>query len=380
MSRRSVVLVAPLVPGPQADANVALSVAANKWISQLCEALSLHGVDVSLIHYSPYRGFPLGPFYASPPDRSLNLGIHRSYPIGYLNVPFLKKLSLLVSIICRLIIVVLRERFWLVVFYNAPVAHRWAAQFLSFCVPRYKGGRTVLVHADGVFRKGFGSYIFLSHYLFKLNLAPKSFHFFGGVEERASHPGFLKSLIPRGSNINDAQLVVVYSGVLNEWGGIFSACRFFSKLEDSRFVLHVYGSGEAEPLRRMFGKYANIKIFGFVSVDQLRLALENAFAFINPRPYLTLEENGNFPSKLLMYLSYGKPVLSTPVPSCSPSFKSVLTVYSDERELFERLEELCDTDHYRQVCLKVNKFRTQQTWSNNTNRLLQDLNEAIGSL
>jgi len=60
---------------------------------------------------------------------------------------------------------------------------------------------------------------------------------------------------------------------------------------------------------------------------------QNAFAFVNPRPVNIRMGETNFPSKILEYLSYCKPILSTKSPGLAPYYDNLLFYY-DENDIF----------------------------------------------
>jgi glycosyltransferase involved in cell wall biosynthesis len=71
-------------------------------------------------------------------------------------------------------------------------------------------------------------------------------------------------------------------------------------------------------------------VFGVVDEAKLRVLSEAAWAFVNPRPPSIAENAHNFPSKVLEYLSYGKPVVSTWTPGLAPEYREVLMVVDGE--------------------------------------------------
>jgi glycosyltransferase involved in cell wall biosynthesis len=143
-------------------------------------------------------------------------------------------------------------------------------------------------------------------------------HLDGGVESIRFSP----NVIPT----KDKKRAVLYSGVMNKYGGVDLLLKAFKLVEDSSIELWLCGKGENDEIRCAIEQDARIKWYGLVTDDRLIELSEIASAFINPRPVNLPASAGNFPSKILEYLSYGKPVISTWTEGLSPEYKEVLVV------------------------------------------------------
>ena len=75
---------------------------------------------------------------------------------------------------------------------------------------------------------------------------------------------------------------------------------------------------------------SRITFFGLVPENKLVDLCRKALIFVNPRPNNIPGNDMNFPSKLLEYLSYGKPVLSTWTPGISDDYKGIIEVFDQE--------------------------------------------------
>jgi glycosyltransferase involved in cell wall biosynthesis len=71
-----------------------------------------------------------------------------------------------------------------------------------------------------------------------------------------------------------------------------------------------------------------------------------ATLFVNPRPSSIADNRMNFPSKILEYLSYAKPVVSTWTPGLSPEYEGVLVVVEQETPecMARKIEEVLSWD------------------------------------
>ena len=96
--------------------------------------------------------------------------------------------------------------------------------------------------------------------------------------------------------------------------------------------------------------------------------------FANPRPSAFVPNKLNYPSKLLHYLSYGRPVLSTFTDGLSPDYKDVLIPIEQESEegLVDAIRHalLMNDESYSRWCSRVVKFNASRTWSGQVGRLL----------
>jgi len=113
---------------------------------------------------------------------------------------------------------------------------------------------------------------------------------------------------------------------MNQYGGVNLLLKAFELIRDTSIELWLCGKGENYDIRRAVQRDARIKWYGFVTDEHLIDLSERVSAFINPRPVILPASTGNFPSKILEYFSYGKPVISTWTEGLSPEYKEVLTV------------------------------------------------------
>jgi len=148
--------------------------------------------------------------------------------------------------------------------------------------------------------------------------ATPKLHLDGGVREIPLH----ELDPPR----QDRPKIVFYSGVLNQYGGVDLLLEAFGLIKDPSTRLWICGKGDNSKLRRMIRTDSRIKFFGCVPEEKLRELSRQAWVMINPRSIDVRDSLNNFPSKLLEYLSYGKPVVSTWTPGISPDYEPFLTI------------------------------------------------------
>jgi glycosyltransferase involved in cell wall biosynthesis len=131
--------------------------------------------------------------------------------------------------------------------------------------------------------------------------------------------------------------LVVYSGGLDRWRGLefLAAVVGLIKTSDCRIV--ICGKCDRDAIRRKMGCDPRVDVKGFVSAEELHDICMRATVFLNTRDPNNGDNILNFPSKIPNYLAYGKPVVSTWLPSMSEEYrKYVLAVDSDDPGVFAR--------------------------------------------
>ena len=141
--------------------------------------------------------------------------------------------------------------------------------------------------------------------------------YFDDIEIKEQDPNDFKNLFK-----------LVYTGTLVENRGIMNLINSFQELKSDDFELIITGSGRLEKLvSESIKKDARIRFLGLVDDEKLNQILEEADICINPQ---IGSISVNFPSKISLYLSYGKVVLSTKNSSLLNSPYKNLLYYYDE--------------------------------------------------
>jgi glycosyltransferase involved in cell wall biosynthesis len=163
--------------------------------------------------------------------------------------------------------------------------------------------------------------IYLSWSLYQDDPGPRKFYLEGGVD--ALHPA------ERASN-DRSPPAIMFAGSLSAWTGIELLLDALPAIT-SPCELWVCGRGPlAERVEAAARRDPRIRFFGLVSRDELESLMSRAELFVNPRPSHIEDNRYNFPSKLLDYLSWCRPVVSTMTPGIPPSYLSVLSPVYDE--------------------------------------------------
>jgi glycosyltransferase involved in cell wall biosynthesis len=309
----------------------AASPAANRWQRGLISALADIGISIRIVGHWPEPAFPKGPLFVSKKTETecCMLKTVGNKWVSYTNAPFIRARSLengYASAIRELMPLCV-DRLLGVVSYNAYNVGRKIKEdvFNGTRIPwvpivadsdgSARGRERLyreLAHADGA--------IVLSWGLAKAWHACPVLHLDGGVEsgrvcDNLSVQSSERTLYP-----------FLYCGATNKWAGIDLLAAAFEGWPEQRARLWLCGKGAVVERFPLLMKDARVKCFGAVSDDQLDVLASQCYALVNPRPTDLLDNQMNFPSKVLEYLRYGKPVVSTWTEGLDPDYRSMLTV------------------------------------------------------
>lgn len=134
-------------------------------------------------------------------------------------------------------------------------------------------------------------------------------------------------------------------------------------------------SGDVDyAVKKLEKEYADNVVFtGFLSSVELNLICALAHGFINPRLVNNCPENQyNFPSKLLLFLRYEKPIICSVTAGISPEYEKFLTpIYDDDIDQYcSQITSIthASEDEYAHLCAKVSKLARDKTWARSIQR------------
>lgn len=168
---------------------------------------------------------------------------------------------------------------------------------------------------------------------------------------------------------------ILYAGKFEErYGGLKLMAHIFSEIKiDCNIVL----CGKANPflIDKYFSHDRRIKYLGFLDERQLDQVHKEADVFLNPRPPEVEDNRMIFPSKILNYLAYGKPVVSSWTDGIAPEYKEFLLVPDDNspRSYAKKIESVMEWDDERRQSYteKIRKwFIANKTWHLQSEKLL----------
>ena len=341
-----------------------LSAASNFWQVSFIESLIKHGSTIDVVGFPAERAWPFGRLLISRKNL-VSLKSIGGAGLGYINLPFFRvayqfilmviwivKYSITKSVKPDYIVVyTCLDKSWI------PTGPIWAARTIR----RFTGIPILCVVADGASPKGADRYVYLAWSSYQLAEAqPPKLHLDGGVPVIEDYE----------SRVHDNQdidkTIFMYIGGLAEHGGINELASVFATLQSPNIELWICGRGDNDQLQELANREDRIKLMGFLGDDELYEMAFRATFFVNPRPLGFDPNKLNFPSKLLLYLAFGKPVISTISLGMSPEYSSVVIELEDESEeaLIRSLESAIqiDADVYKGYCEKVVNFKELHTW------------------
>lgn len=304
-----------------------ISPASNFWQRGFIDALQSLGNHVDIIGHTHERIWPFGRLIIFGKQASLPKRL-KGLILGYINAPFLRGVTRYFNYLraVKIFFSTSEKPNYIVTFSclsksSDPTASIYAAKFIR----KHYGVPWICIVADGEAPPGADGYVYLtwSYYKSVTAYAPK-IHIDGGVPavQSRSDQSF-DMTAPRKVKI------LMYMGALTPHGGASQLARAFHLLADKDVILRICGRGENTELRELAKVDRRIELLGFVSEEELNKLASEATAFVNPRPTDFEPNKLNYPSKVLHYLAYGKPVISTFTEGISPDYMDILIPISE---------------------------------------------------
>ena len=309
--------------------NLAVSPAASSWQKEMFRCVEQFLAPGKLLNYLPYRSFPRGPLVSSGEAKESA----RLQWLPFLNVILLRQITL--GFFAALAVYRERRVTRVLFTYNAGLAQRFAG-----FAARLLRISWVAVIAEGNYCSRASVNVFLSYSYFQsANLGPNQKLWFPGGVTKLSKPADV-------SRAPGQEVVLTYAGGDSKWTGLLDLVSMFRSLQGEGFEtfrLQIVGVRDVRRLTEIVDGDPRVSVLGFLRPEELDSVMSQATAFVNPRPENMTDGYKNFPSKILLYLRYQKPILSTRSPGLGPMFDEALDFYSSEEEFSQRLRELGDT-------------------------------------
>ena len=360
----------------------AVSPAANRWQEGLLQGIIDQSYPVHLLSYLPEPLWPRGKYRPGSYD-DLN-PCFNSRLITYWNMPFLRSHSL-----CQGHLAAFREvcekkgKPRVVLSYN-PTPHavevgleaqkNYQIPWIDICADHFHPGPDWLQYSSGASLAA--GHVFLSYQAFQECPFPKKFHLDGGVSQIRFNPEIKPYKEPKNKKI------VLYSGMMSVWGGVSFLLKAFEKIQDPNIELWICGHGSNSDIKAILKRDSRIRFFGLVSESRLQEIYKQASVLVNPRPSKVPGNTMNFPSKILEYLSYGKPIISTWTSGLSPEYRDVLEILKEETEdcLARTIDNVL---HWPDFKIECNSNRIylfllkKKTWVHQAKKLIEWLEDEI---
>ena len=315
------------------------SPAGNKWqknfIKNLEEISNEKIINLSIL---PLRVFPLSKDISIKKFKNKNREVSKLIP--YLNVLFLKKISIFISVIYYLIKNG-KENDKIIIYNLYSPVFLAVNIFQQFCKIKligiiadiivendlkYKGLKKTLYEFEGKVQKRFLQN--LDEVIAVNELILKDFN----IKHGTTLEGGVETLkVEKKDKLNHKTRRIIFAGTLDNLNGIEFLLKSFSKLGNDDIELHIYGRG---PLANMVEKESknNPKIIykGFVSNEKIKNILLNGDLLIIPRLKSIKTLRYTFPSKLFEYMLSGTPVLMTKIPGLGKEYEKYIYMKDTE--------------------------------------------------
>ena len=296
--------------------------AANAWMKGLIRELMAHGMKVRTVGHEPARVWPLGRYLLPGDSEHLQSGFPQRL-IKYVNLPLVRHFFLCIGYRSAVRKEIAKENDLIVCTYNLLPWQVSAAKEVA-----RKGSHwfSFVLDDEVVARHGWNRYvnqtrlalchIFVSQWAFDHAPVANKFLFEGGVDLWRATEVEQLSLIPS----------VMYSGLLCDEAGRKELLALIDSISTQQIEFWICGKGICPDLIRLAKRDRRIKLLGFLSENELDLRYRSAWVLVNPRSATHDASRMNFPSKLLKYLSYGKPIVTVWTPGIPTEYREVLHV------------------------------------------------------
>lgn len=179
-----------------------------------------------------------------------------------------------------------------------------------------KNRKTLLSYEIG--NKYFDSYLFFTNKMVSsFNVENKKYLVREGIVEHFNFDC---------SNKKSKNTICTYIGKTNEKNGISVICEAAKQLKE--FEFHIYGNGDMDDILRET-HIDNLFYHGFIapqSIDDVLLDSDILLSPRYPREYTSV----SFPSKILKYISFGKPIVTYKLPCYPKAFDNFLLYPGDQ--------------------------------------------------
>lgn len=345
-----------------------VSPAGNQWICNLVAGLRERAVDVDCIGHVPTPLWPKGHLAIHGGVKLVNgVNVKR---VSYVNMPLrIRSISLRRAYRKSLNECLSRKTYDLILSYNLSAITRELAAlprdgrppWISILadsdnlVPFWETYRGEVGEADG--------HVFLSWKAYCDAPMFKKLHMDGGIVDQFRHKEGCAN-----------QFNIVYAGNFGYYAGAPTLISAFKLVKNKNARLLLCGKGDEKNIRLLAAGDERIQTFGTLSRAELLKVFAGADMFVNPRPSDYVGNEYNFPSKILEYLGYRRPILSTWTAGLSPDYASVLSLVkgSSISEMSAGIQAILDygPNEMARCARKIEAFVSQRGWGRCAEKLV----------
>ena len=322
--------------------NKTLSAAVTRWLKCF-----LQEINYVYVGHEYSRVWPLGGLFLKSKKTE------NGFILGYLNIYIFRKLYLLVSYFYRVSRLLKNSNFDDTIIIHSCQEYKNQANIqilIAKLFKKLKGINVICIVGDGLEPDGFDAYFFVTYHTFSISNQKHKFLFEGVVEDPK-----LKRISGRKRSAKKTQ--IMYSGAID---GHVSLKNLIVALQHKKFKekyeLLITGICDNKELKQFFNAHNNVKFLGFLSDEELFKKCLEIDVFINPRRIDFLPNEFNFPSKLLYYMQFDKPIISSITKGISPDFKEALIpINGDAIESYLNTLTVFDDFSNDEIDLKLKK-------------------------
>jgi glycosyltransferase involved in cell wall biosynthesis len=167
-------------------------------------------------------------------------------------------------------------------------------------------------------------------------------------------------LEPKPGCMDAGSFNIVYTGKLCQSYGLVLLMDAFMQADRPNWRLLISGWGEMEEQVRGFARNnPQVEYFGLLSSEELLELRQHADVLVNPKLTSTSTSDLAFPSKIVEYLSTGKPVVSTNLPIFDSEFRKHLVIAQSDspEELIRCLDQVMVWNESQREAWRVETIR-----------------------
>jgi len=342
----------------------AISEAANMWAYNFLYSLKKKKIKILCAGVAFNPSWPKGNLIINPSDKSYSKKFFYK-KISYINLPLVRQIYLYILYLNYLMKFSYKNGDLLVIFNKSFLSK------LLYFINLVKKIPWICIVADLKLPNKADGYVFLSWNYFKNNKHKKKLFLDGGIYK------FNQKI----TRIKKNKKIILYAGSIGEknskmdYTGLSNLLTAFSKLKNDNVNLWICGKGKSKDLDRFLKINKRVKYYGFVKKKKLIKLCQIADIFVNPRP--SKINKYNFPSKILFYLNFNKPIISNKV-GLHPKYNDVLFLLKNEKinTLIHAIEKvlLYDKKKLRIIKKKILNFKLQNSWSIQVNKFINWIN------
>jgi len=170
----------------------------------------------------------------------------------------------------------------------------------------------------------------------------------------------------------------LHAGKNARYGGTDELIKVIKHCKHKDISFHFYGKDSYSALKELAEMDSRVILHGFVSNEELDIACKNATAFLSPREIDFQGTRMIFPSKILTYLKYQKPIISAMLPGLSPDYEKVLIVPTDNitKSWNDSIEKIINfnASDFEFIATESKNLLLKKHWNYQTKKLVDFLN------